>query len=209
MKVTLQVNGRKMTFSKKELVTILEKHFSSETTHKVSTAKVAEKPTEGEWFEVKPQSINQKLFKKKRRDKSQEGTRQLILEAFDEMKNNPEKYGRNFKTMMPKKTWGTISIDELKEMACKLGDHNADWVEQALEWAQRIANGETWKAICNDKDTANWYRLVINDKGYPWFIGGSANNGDEYSASDIDFYDYFVSFRNCQNTVPLVVLYEK
>ena len=30
----------------------------------------------------------------------------------------------------------------------------ADWVEQAFEWAQRISNGESWKTICNDADTA-------------------------------------------------------
>lgn len=103
MKVTLQVNGREMTFSEKALIAIVEKHLSSEATQKTTTTKVAQKPTEDAWFEVKPQTIDQELFKKKREDKWQEATRQLILEAFAEMKDNPEKYGKNFKTMMPKK----------------------------------------------------------------------------------------------------------
>lgn len=204
MKITLQVNGREMTFSEKELIAILEEHFSSKTT----TSKVAQKPTEDEWFEVKPQAINQKCFEKKRKGISQEAIRQLILEAFVEMKNNPEKYGKNFKTMMPKKEWEAKTVVGLKEMACKLGDHNADWVEQALEWAQRIANGESWKSICNAPDTANWYRLVVWKNGYARLVGGSVNNSFNFPASVVNFSDYYDDdVLNC--TVPLVVLYEK
>jgi len=208
MKVTLQVNGREMTFSEEELKAILEKHFSSET-KQVTTTKVAQKPTEDEWFEVKPQAIDQKLFAKKRNNNRQEATRQLILKAFAEMKDNPEKYGKNFKTMMPKKTWLSKTVAELKEMACKLGDHNADWVEQALEWAQRIANGEPWKAICNDKDTANWYRLVVWKKGYARFVGGSVNYdcGLSSPASGVSDY-YYDDGLDIGCAVPLVVLYE-
>ena len=47
------------------------------------------KPTEGEWFEVKPQDINQKLFRRKRKDEEQERVRKIIIEAFVEMKENP------------------------------------------------------------------------------------------------------------------------
>lgn len=207
MKVTLQVNGREMTFSEKELIAIVEKHLSSETTQKTTTAKVVQKPTEDAWYKVKPQAIDQKLFKKRRKDKMQEATRQLILEAFAEMKDNPEKYGKNFKTMMPKKTWSLKTVAQVKEMASKLGDHNADWVEQALEWAQRIANGESWEAICNDKDTANWYRLVVWKNGYVRLVGGSVCNYNDVSASNVYGSvcsgNYFLS-----STVPLVVLYE-
>lgn len=58
MKITLQVNGREITFSEQELSSILEKHFSK--------VKVAQKLTENEWFEVKPHAIDQKLFEEKR-----------------------------------------------------------------------------------------------------------------------------------------------
>lgn len=167
----------------------------------------AKKPTEGEWFEVKPKAIDQNLFKKKRKDTRQEEARQLILEAFTEMKNNPEKYGKNFKTMMPKKDWSTKTVGQLKEMACKLGDHNADWVEQALEWAQRIANGELWEAICNNPDTANWYRLVVWKNGYARLVGGSRLGVSNPPASDLSG-DVFDVIGNCYYSVPLVVLYE-
>lgn len=205
MKVTLQVNGRKMTFEEEELIDIVEKHLSSETTKQ--TTKVSQKPTEGKWFEVKPQTIDQKLFEKKRRDNRQEETRKLILEAFAKMKDNPEKYGKNFKTMMPKKTWLSATVAQLKKMASKIGDHNADWVEQALEWAQRIANGESWNAICNNKDTAKWYRLVVWKSGYARRVGGSINSSNYYPASFVDNLGCNVGY-DLLYTVPLVVLYE-
>lgn len=206
MKITLQVNGREMTFSEKELLAIIEKHLS-ETTQQTITAKVAQKPTEDAWFEVKPQAIDQKLFEKKRNDNRQEATRKLILEAFAEMKENPEKYGKNFKTMMPQKTWSFKTVAQLKEMASNLGDHNANWVEQALEWAQRIANGESWEAICNNKDTANWYRLVVWKNGYARLVGGSVCDNNSKPASDVYNYDYYDD-NSLNRTVPLFVLYE-
>lgn len=144
MEVTLTVHGRERTFSEQELIAILEKHFSNEATEQVSTAKLVQVPIEGKWFEIKPQSIDQNLFQNKRENGRQEKTRRLILEAFDEVKNRPAQYGKKFKTMMPKKTWTVKTVAELNRLACKLGDHNADWVEQALEWAQRICNGESW-----------------------------------------------------------------
>lgn len=207
MKVTLQVNGREMTFSEQELIAIVEKHLASKPTKQVTTVKVAQTPTEDEWFEVNPRAIDQKLFQEKREDSQQEETRQLILEAFAEVKSNPERYGRAFKTMMPKKTWSSKTVVELKKLACKLGDHNADWVEQALEWAQRIANGESWEDICNNRDTANWYRLVVWKSGYVRLVGGSRNNYSVIPASDILSSDYY-DFCNLNDAVPLVVLYK-
>lgn len=208
MKITLPIHGRERTFSEKELIAILEKYFSNEATEQATTAKVAQVPTEDQWFEVNPQTINQSLFKKKRKDERQERTRKLILEAFAEVKSSPEKYGRKFKTMMPKKTWTSKTVAELKQLACEFGNHNADWVEQALEWAQRICNGESWKAVCNNADTANWYRLIVWKNGYARLVGGSRNFNLDNPASDVDYDDYYSNDR-INYTVPLVVLYEK
>ena len=208
MKITLPIHGRERTFSEKELIAILEKYFSNEATEQATTAKVAQVPTEDQWFEVNPQTINQSLFKQNRKDERQERTRKLILGAFAEVKSSPEKYGRKFKTMMLKKTWTFKTVAELKQLACEFGNHNADWVEQALEWAQRICNGESWEAVCNNADTANWYRLVVWKNGYARLVGGSRCNGNFYPASDVDFIDCYSSRRIC-NSVPLVVLYEK
>lgn len=206
MKVTLPIHGRERTFSEKELIAILEKHFSNEAAEKTIT--VAKVPTESQWFEVNPLVIKQSLFQKKRKDERQEKTRKLILEAFAEVKRSPEKYGRKFKTMIPKKTWDYITVKELKQLACEWGDHNADWVEQALEWAQRIYNDESWEAVCNNEDTANWYRMIIWKNGNVRVVGGSRIVISEMPASYVSSYDYHSDGR-ISTTVPLVVLYEK
>lgn len=217
MKINLKVNGQEMTFSEEELIAILEKHFGNELTERGSTEKVstevARVPTVGEPFEVDPQAINQELFQKKWEGlpESERGSRQgetckRILKAFEAMKNNPEKYGRKFKTMMPEKTWAYKTIEGLKIEACKLGDHNADWVEQALEWAQRICNGESWEDVCDNPDTADWYRLVLSDDYHELTVGGSRIIHDDNPASFVEDYDA-PPFYSINDTVPLVVLY--
>ena len=66
MEVTLPVHGRERTFSEQELIAILEKHFSNETKAQITTSNSVLVPTEEQWFEVNPQSINQSLFEKER-----------------------------------------------------------------------------------------------------------------------------------------------
>jgi len=66
--VILTVHGRERIFSEQELIAILETHFSNEITEQGTTAKVADIPTEGKWFEVNPQAIDQSFFQKKRED---------------------------------------------------------------------------------------------------------------------------------------------
>ena len=165
-------------------------------------------PTEDKWFEVNPQAIDQSLFQMKREDVKQESTRQIIWEAFVEVINNPGKYGQKFKTLIPKKMWHSKTVEELKQVAQKLGDHNADWVEQALEWAQRISNGESWEAVCNNADTAKWYRSVVWKNDYVRIVGGSRLNHDNIPASYVSSYN-LISMGSVGSTVPLVVLYEE
>ena len=110
--------------------------------------------------------------------------------------------------MMPKRDCTHKTVGEFKKEASQLGGHIADWVEQALEWAQRIANGETWKSICNDPDTANWYRLVTWQDGYFRIVGGSCNSDYNYSASSVNCNNFW-SNDILVYTVPLVVYYEK
>lgn len=186
---------------------VLEKETSCEIVDIEEVTEIIQKPTEDEWFKVKPQTIDQKIFKKKRHDIRQERARMLILEAFKKMEENPTQYGKEFRTMMPKKKWRRRNVLQLKEIACKLGDHNAVWFEQAFEWAQRIANGETWQAICNDADTANCYRLVIWENGYARIVGGSVFNSSSCPSSYVNFYNYY-DYYELTNTVPLIVDYE-
>ena len=202
-KVSLIVNGRKMVFSKEELSTIVEKHLNSVEETKT---KIVEIPAEEKWFRVYPRAINQELFQTKREDDSQEEARLLILEAFDKVKANPEKYGKTFETTIPKKTWVEKKVSELKELAIEYGGHMADWVEQALEWAQRINNGESWEAICNQVDTSNWYRTIIWKNTCARLVGGAERLGAHIPASCIDRHDAYC-FTKLVYTVPLVVRY--
>ena len=175
-----------------------------ETTKAQSTTNVVQGPTEGKWFKVNPKAIDQTLFEKERKDEKQENTRQLILEAFAEVKENPDQYGKPFETMFPEKDWGWQYPQDLREMAEKLGDHLANKVEQSLEWAQRIANGESWEAVCNNPDTANWYR-VVNWDGHYELVGGWEHSAPASRAIRYVNHDpaYFI---RC--TVPLVVRYK-
>lgn len=207
MKVTLQIGGQEMTFSESELIEILENHFTNQKeTHKQKENKTMQKPTEGKCFEVNPKDIDQELFLEKKEDEAQEWTRQIILEAFTRLSEEPEKYGRPFKTMIPEKTWSSKTEKELKEIANNLGDHMADWVEQALEWAQRIANGETWEVVCNEADTEYWYRLVVWKNGYSRIVGG-ARMSYAWPPSSAVIDRACPSNKKIYITVPLVVLY--
>ena len=167
---------------------------------------VAQTPTEGLLFEVNPLGIDRSMFEKRRSDQRQEWTRQIIQEAFDEVDKYPEKYASAFYTLMPEKKWkGNKTVEEHKAYANYLGGKVADWVEQALEWAQRIFNGESWEEVCNNADTANWYRMIIWKHGYARLVGGSRYFCNYYPASDVSRSVYSSNFR-LDRAVPLVVI---
>lgn len=166
-----------------------------------------QKPMEGIYFNVNLATINQATFNKERKDKKQEKTRKIILEALEEAKNNPEKYSRPFKTIIPKKDWKIKTIEELIEFSNNYNGHIADWVEQALEWAQRISNGEKWKDICNEPDRVSYYRIIIWKNGSPRIVGGSYRSESKYPACDIGNYDFCLD-NEIKDTVPLIVVYD-
>ena len=205
--ISLLVNGQEITFSKEELSIIVEKYLSIEAIREKEAQQENKVPIQGKWFKVNPLSIDQNLFSLKRDDEQQEGTRLLIRAAFEELKKRPEKYGKIFETMMPVKTWTEMTVKELKELAPTLGEHIADWVEQALEWAQRISNGEQWATICNIGDTANWYRLVKWSNEVSHVVGGSKNDLYHYPATRINYNMFFDDY-DLTLTVPLVVRYK-
>ncbi len=208
MQVILLVHGREKVISEQELISILEKYFPEETSEKLKTETFMQAPKENEWFDVNPLGISKELFQEKRKDEKQEKTRQLILEAFEKLEKNPQMYGRKFKTIIPEKTWQSKTIIDLHKLCSKIGDRMADWVEQALEWAQRISNGETWEAICNTRDTAKYHRAILYKDGCVHLVGGSLIQNCCEAATFIDGCGYYQSYA-LYGTVPLVVLYEK
>lgn len=199
-------DGRKETFDGVASFNVTEEKTANEECHAYD---VEHTPTEGKLFEVNPLRIDRSKFKMSMRGRKKEWTRQIIQEAFAEVDKYPEKYASAFYTLIPAKKWnGFKTVAELNQMACRLGDHNADWVEQALEWAQRICNGETWEDICNNADTAKWYRMILWKNGYYHLVGGSRDYNNVDPASHVDGYGYS-SNRSIAYTVPLVVLKKK
>lgn len=206
--ITLPVNGREMTFSEEELIAILEEHFSQAKTEQQEPSRPIHGPKAGVPFPVNPNGINPSDFQEARKDFAQEETRKIILEALDEVKKNPWRYGKPFWTLRPKKTWVSKTVCELVELACAKGDHNANGVEWALELAQRIKNGESWETICNEPDTANWYSLVEWKNCDFRIVGGSRKNNDNYPAAEVFYHSYVLEY-TLDDTVPLVVRYHR
>ena len=181
-------DGRKETFDSIASFNVTEEQITNEEDH---TSDVAQTPTEGKIFEVNPLEIDRSKFEKPMSDQNQEWTRQIIQEAFAEVDKNPEKYALPFYTLIPKKKWsGYKTVAELKAYANDLGGLMADWVQQALEWAQRLLNGESWEAICNNADTANWYRMILWKNGYYRLVGGSRRRDNNYPASVVRISGY-------------------
>lgn len=206
MKVTLPIHGRERTFSEQELIAILEKYFSKEAPKHTSIAK---NPTEGKFFRVDPMKIDRSRFEKPMSEKSWESTRKIIQEAFVEVDKHAEKYAYPFSTLIPMKSWSDYkTVPELKKYATELGGHMADWVEWALELAQRIVNGESWEVICNYADNLQFHRMIVWKNGYCRIIGGSTKLSNDSPASKVHNYNYS-DVDVSSLAVPLVVLYKK
>lgn len=199
-------DGRKEIFDGVASFNVTEEQITKEECHAYD---VAQTPTEGKLFEVNPLGIDRSKFEKPLSNQQQEWTRQIIQEAFAEVDKHPEKYASEFYTLMPEKKWqGYKTVAELKEYAKELSGQTADWVEQALEWAQWLFNGESWEAICNNADTAKWYRLISWKNGYYRIVGGS-RFGISYCPASVDSIHDFYSYDRVNDTVPLVVLKKK
>ena len=212
MKITLLVNGQERTFSEEELTTILNEYFKQGKYFKIDATHI------DRWFEINPKSIDRKLFILKRSNEGEEKLRQLILEAFKEVDKNP-KYNIPFKTIYPVMRWvgtptmsGGIAmptIEEYEKIVENIGgDHMADWVEQALEWAQRISDGEEWIYLCYGTDSADWCRLVKWKNGETRLVGGASKSKFRwtYPPCHISSYNYSNN-TEFGEVVPLIVEY--
>lgn len=146
---------------------------------KPKDARVVGQVYEGEWFRVDAKSLYRSDFKWKRSDPWQEKIRNLILEAFGEMDKMGRRYSTPFYTMIPRKTWqGDLNGYRLQQIAEYHGDRMANWIEQALEWAQRISMGFSWWHLCNMHDAAKWNRVITWKEDSTMAIVGGREGGD-------------------------------
>ena len=174
---------------------------------------VAQKPTEGKLFKVAPLQIDRKKFEEPRSNQKQEWCRKDILGALAMVDWYPEKYASEFYTYIPVNVFGHKKMEDFEKIVYVWGGLNfdclvADLTEQKLEWAQRICNGEAWEDVCNNADTAKWYRVVRGRDGYGLVVGGSSSSGNALPASNVPSIshgpDYI--YKDC---VPLVVYRKK
>lgn len=203
-KIALQVLGKRMMFDAEVLETIVEVYMTE-----ILAKRMPNSLREGEWFDIDPTKIDQRLFAEKREDGREEWTRQVIVAAFQQMRLKPEKYARPIQTMRPEKTWeGTRTVRELMVMANELGNSILDWVWLAFEWAQRIANGEAWSKLCNEADKSKYFTLFIWTDGKPHIVGGSRLSDHMYTPTSVDpikvtlDHEFFA-------TIPGVMRYKK
>ena len=207
MKFTLPVGGVEMTFTEEELTAILKEHFNKASMNAEESIQNPLGPREGVPFEVNPKCILRAYFQKQRQDPDQEMVRILILEALGYVDKYPEKYDRPFKILIPEKTWEYKETGEMKDLAERLGGHMTNWIEQALEWAQRFAKGGTWEDICSNADTAPWYRLINWKDGTVRAVGGARMVHNMRPATDVGSYKYASNF-STNNAVPSITIYE-
>ena len=129
---------------------------------------------------------------------------QLIQKAFVEVKKDLRRYAKPFEIVTPAELEPVYTEEKMVALAKQYGDHLADWVEQALEWAQRIANGED---IFIKSDNSKWFRAISWQDGHVCLVGGSEEFNNHDCASTI--HDFNVnSFCQLHNSVPAVVRYK-
>ena len=186
------VNGQTISLSEKEVEELVRNAYAT-------------KPTKGVRFEVNPEKINRGLFYERRANGVQEWTRQIILHAFKEVDEKNVQYGKTFYTYIPKKTWLCEKVAFLKKVAERDGGHLADGIEQALEWAQRISNGESWSDVCNSPDMAEYYRLVEWTPGKIRRVGGVEKSFTAHSAVHVEKHFFYFLEDKTEDTVPLII----
>ena len=190
--ITVTVKGREVTLSEKELVSILEEHFKILNVVK--------------GVEVNPILIDEPTFEIEKKDcyAHKESIMQVIQKAFIEMKKDLRRYARPFEIVTPEELESVYTEEKMVALAEKYGDHIADWVEQALEWAQRIANGED---IFNKSDDSKWFRAISWQDGHVCLVGGANELNNHDSAASIHDFNVNSSYQ-IYNAVPAVVRYK-
>lgn len=199
-------DGRKETLDGVKSFNVKEDPIVNEDWFRFNVSHI---PEEGKLYEVVPLRIKRSYFEEPMSDQKQERTRLIIRAAFAEVDKHPERYNAPFYTLIPEINWGgDKTVEELKEYASDFGGLMADWVEQALEWAQRISNRESWESICNMADTARSYRMIsLNNTCYR-IVGASRYLRSGEAVAEVRNYDYN-SMSKVYNTVPLIVIKKK
>ena len=186
--IKLLVHGREREFEESEISALIEKHCYFG-------------PKEGEPFKVEPSKIDWTEFEVTRDCRPEELVRQKIWSARERIRANPE-YERDFYTLIPVKTWNSMTISELETLAEeKIRNFRyeaviCDDVREYLEWAYRITVTENWQLVCMTYDQSKHFRMVKFGDNVYRFVGGSTRSGYCFPATHISEYDYYTSYKN-------------
>lgn len=170
--------------------------------------KNAKKAIEGTLFLVKPMEIDRSLFEKNKLigDANREWIGEIIREAFEEFDNEHEKYGAQFYIFIPEKKWeGYIKVQTLKNYAKKCGGRVTDWVEWALQQAQRILNGESWEVVCDGIVLSPKIVMILWKKRRYRVVGNLCLHYAVFPLYEVDRSGYY-SYNKIKNVVPSITL---
>ena len=154
------------------------------------------------WKKIELSAIKRRKFLFKRLDPSQEVIRKLIRQALKEAKKNKGHYS-SFELMVPEQHLGN-GLDSMINGAKSYHAEIANWIEQALEWAYRISEGESWKSLCNEPDDSEFFRVIFWKDDEVAFIGDGCNYCIRPQTSILT--DFFAANELCYGcSVPLLV----
>ncbi len=172
----------------------------------MNTSRRRIRPIEGEWFLVEPRNINRNLFKTDSwiGPEEQQALRK-INNSFDLLDIQPDKFGKPFEILVPKKNWENKTVKEMINMCKDYGGKFSTGIATGFLWAQIIDNGETPKNYCEGPDTLECYRLVAWENGV-FLTGGSQESSLDFSATHIEMIPMFDTFVP-DNTVPQIIRY--
>ena len=211
--IVFEINGKEVVLSMEELKLIVGEYFARKNIQTTTSEQNSQYvPQKKDWYKVTPHLISRNLFKNPRKDPWQEQLRCLINDAFEEVDKNPDApYSKTFYTLVPEKIWNKpVKVYVLQNYACELGDGMASWIEQALEWAERISNGASWQSLCDTVDKSKWYRLIVWKNHKYISVGGSSQNNTLHTKTHLQLHELSQKshFDETYDTVPVVVKYE-
>ena len=165
MKEFTTEDGRRIILSGEEVSKIVEGFFNSEIP-------IAETPTSGCLFEVKPAEIISSNLFDEVREGSVEIIRKFILQGIQKAKSS-DNYLETFYVLVPELIWNEKTLGDLKVFPQNYGGDMEDWVQFSLECGQRILNGETFQNIIEYLIGMPVSRVITGEGEYDslWILG--------------------------------------
>lgn len=207
--VVLEIgDAKEVVYTGKEIKKIFQQNTREEIVKTEKTVNKKEKKEEKCLIVKIPELINSGFFNEERIKEEEEDIRSWILAAFNTVKENPNRYSKEFSVedLEEDPEWRFMEIKEIRERIIKEDEdsyqYDGDDVEKLLSIAQRIYDSKNWNLIY-EKEVCD---LVNSGNGYWKRVGRYSK---EIKAISIEPKRYFSSKRLPKNTKMFVVSREK